>query len=90
MNMAVLTGERKWVRYRFKTKEVNDPRPLIFNPRYPWWLSGQSDVGCVIIMWLPQGEKLKHYYDDAYDIEESVYDKIEFTSRFSKPDYFLD
>ena len=74
--MTVITGERKWVRYRFKTEEIADPRPLIFNPKYPWWLSGQTDNFSTILMWLPQGEKLKNYYDDAHSIEESVHNKI--------------
>lgn len=88
--MATLTGERKWIRYSFKTRETEDPRPLIFDPRYPWWLSGQNDRFSKIIMWLPENENLYHYYDDATEIERTIHPNIEFNSRFSKPDYFKD
>jgi hypothetical protein len=90
VSSSVLTGKPKWIRYRFKTYETADPRPLSFNPRYPWWLSGTNDRTCTIVMWLPETERLTRYYDDAFDIESTVHESIEFTGRFSKPDYYID
>ena len=47
-----------WKRYRLKTYAVSDNRPLIFNPKYPWWCSGygEDDKGeySVIIAYLPK------------------------------------
>jgi hypothetical protein len=36
-----------WRRYRFRTKSVDDERPLIFNPAYPWWCSGYGLGGTI-------------------------------------------
>lgn len=79
-----------WTRYRFKTLSVTDYRPLVFDPRYPWWCSGENDESATIIAWLPVKEDLLKYWDDAFEIESSVHGKIEFTDRFDKPDYFIE
>lgn len=90
-------NEYKWVRYRFSTKSVDDYRPIIFNPKYPWWCSGYGlggtidDPECetaIIIAWLPKGEDLTKYWDDAFDITFDEFDEIKFTDRFPKPEYF--
>jgi len=79
-----------WKRYRFKTKSVDDYRPLVFNAKYPWWCSGEAGDGshAVIIAYLPKEENLLKYWDDAFDIDVEDREKIEFTSRFPKPDYY--
>jgi len=87
-------GERmKWKRYRFKTYAVKDCRPLIFNPKYPWWCSGEgeNEIGeyATIIAYLLIDEKLSKYWDDAFDIEFTLEKKIIFSDRFSKPNYFV-
>lgn len=79
----------KWLRYCFCTREVNDPRPLIFNPRYPWWISGSGSY-TRIVAYLPKGECLSQYWDDAFDVRGTEENKIEFTDRFPKPDYFIE
>lgn len=77
----------KWIRYRFTTK-AEDYRPLIFNPKYPWWCSGFNDESSTIVAYLPQEEHLHEFWDDADDITQEDCDKIEFSSRFPRPDYF--
>ena len=78
-------------RHRFKTRSVEDYRPLIFNPKYPWWCSGfaSNESYVTIIAYLPKGEDLKKYWDDAFDINTIQHDKIEFSGRFPKPEYFV-
>lgn len=76
-----------WIKYRFKTKSINDWRPLIFNPEYPFWCSGYGDDYAIIIMYLPKDEDIYKYYDDAYDIDIEE-KEIEFSDRFPKPDYY--
>jgi hypothetical protein len=82
----------KWVRYRFYTKSVDDYRPLVFNPKYPWWCSGYAgdESYAVIIAYLPKRESLKKYWNDAYEIDKTEEDKISFSDRFPKPDYFIE
>lgn len=88
--VKLIRPEKLWKRFRFKTKSVNDYRPLIFNPNYPWWCSGMAgdESYAVIIAYLPVSEDLKKYWDDAFDIEFTEEEKIVFSDRFSKPEYF--
>ncbi len=81
----------KWRRYRFYTKSVEDYRPLVFNPKFPWWCSAEAgdDSSATIVAWLPVTEDLLKYWDDAFDVEFTEHHEIEFTSRFAKPDYFV-
>ena len=57
------------VRYRFKTKSVDDYRPLIDmkNIQMPWWCSGEADDGsyAIIICYLPENEELEKYNIEA-------------------------
>ncbi|MBG9693224.1 hypothetical protein ABD91_21025 [Lysinibacillus sphaericus] len=78
-----------WKRYRFKTKSTKDYRPLIFNPKYPWWCSGEGDGYVVIVAYLPEKDDLFKYWDDAYEVEYAEEKEITFTERFSKPDYYI-
>jgi hypothetical protein len=77
-----------WNRYRFYTKSTDDYRPLVFNPKYPWWCSGEG-FGCMtIVAYLPKDENLSKYWDDAYDIDVEERETITFTDRFPRPSYF--
>lgn len=82
--------DKKWRRYRFYTRSVEDYRPLIFNKKFPWWCSGEAMDGstATIIAWLPEDEDLSKYWDDAEDVTVTEHEKIEFTSRFPKPEHF--
>jgi hypothetical protein len=83
-----------WKRYRLKTYSVDDNRPLIFNPKYPWWCSGSGEDSNgeydVIISYLPPDEDLLKYWDDAFDIDVEDREEITFTDRFPKPDYYVE
>lgn len=84
----------KWIRYRLKTKSVADWRPLVYDPRYPSWCSGyggdeeDGPAFAVIIIYLPVGEDLMKYYDDAFDVEADECNEITFTDRFPRPKSF--
>ena len=78
----------KWRRYRFYTKAVDDYRPLIFNPAYPWWCSGYADESAVIVAYLPADELLSRYWDDASQVEYTEEEAITFSERFPKPEYY--
>lgn len=92
-------AQNKWRRYRFQTFAVDDYRPLVWDPRYPWWCSGHALTGTVddpqigtsiIIAWLPIGEDLLKYWDDAFDIEYTDHAAIEFSDRFPKDASFIE
>lgn len=82
----------QWIRYRLKTRSVSDYRPLVYNPAYPWWCSGGSGDGsyAVIVAWLPNGDPLVNYWDDAFDVEQTQHHEIVFTSRFPRPAMFVE
>ena len=84
-----MAEERKLIKYRFKTKAVDDYRPLIdMKPiNMPWWCSGYAgdESFAVIVCYLPEDIPLVKYWDDAYDISSEYVDEIKYTSRFPKP-----
>lgn len=81
--------EEKLIKYRFKTKAIDDYRPLVDMKeiQMPWWCTGEGEDCAVIICYLPEGENLKKYWDDAYDIEREKRNCIVYTDRFPKPDW---
>jgi hypothetical protein len=80
----------KWNRWRFYTK-ADDFRPLVFNPSYPWWCSGQGmDGSHTIVAFLPLGEELEKYWDDAFDVSVKECDEVTFTDRFTRPKYYVE
>ena len=81
--------EQKLIKYRFKTKAIDDYRPLVDMKeiQMPWWCTGEGEDYAVIICYLPERENLKKYWDDAYDIEREKRNCIVYTDRFPKPDW---
>lgn len=79
----------KYIKYRFKTKSIEDYRPLkdMENIQCPWWCSGEGTDYAIIICYLPKEIDLKKYWDDAYDIDKEEADKIIYTDRFKKPSW---
>ena len=83
----------EYIRYRFKTKSVDDPRPLkdLKTIGMPYWISGytcDSDFNAsaaIIVCYLPKDVDLKEYWDDAFEIETQERSEITYTGRFPKP-----
>jgi len=75
------------MRYRFKTKSVDDYRPLIdmADIQMPWWCTTYGVEYVTIVCYLPKEEDLLKYWDDAYDIDSEEVTEITYTDRFSKP-----
>ena len=77
--------------YSFKTKAVNDYRPLVDMKAIgmPWWCTGIAGDGsyATIVCYLPRSEYLEKYWDDAYDIDYYKKTEIEYSDRFPKPDW---
>ena len=82
---------KKLVRYTFKTKSVDDFRPLIDMEeiQMPYWCTGfaEDNSYAIIVCFLPKEEDLYKYWDDAYDIESEERTDITYTDRFPKPDW---
>ena len=90
-----------YIRYRFKTYSVDDPRPLIDMRKInmPWWCTGigytdgvetaWNDTYAIIVCYLPKDhdKSIYFYWDDAFDIEKEETEEIKYTDRFPKPDW---
>lgn len=80
-----------WHRYRFATA-ADDPRPLIFEPSYPYWITGygisnDDQEYTTIVAYLPETHLLTTYWPEAEDAEYTVKQEITYTSRFPKPEW---
>lgn len=78
----------KWRRYHFRTKSIDDPRPVLFNAHYPWWCTGTGEDLAAIVAYLPEGDDLCEYWPDAFDLDSIIVDELTFDERFPKPDWF--
>lgn len=77
--------------YRFKTR-ADDIRPLkdMKDIGCPWWWTGSTFDGEVIVCYLPTDVCIFDYWDDAYDIDCEERDEIVYTDRFCKPEWLED
>ena len=85
-------SDMKWIRYRFLTRSVEDPRPLIHDKRYPWWWTGTAgdESSASIVVYLPVGEPLDRYWDDAFEIDQVECAGPTYSDRFPKPEWLVE
>lgn len=91
-------GDKKLFRVRFKIKFVDcdeDYRPVIWPIKYPYWVSGEhnnefddNDEYFILVAYVENSEELYKQWPEAYDLDIEEVDKIEFTDRFPKPDWY--
>lgn len=90
---SILRRKDAWTnhlkKYRFKTKSINDYRPLrdMKDIQMPWWCTGTNKEFAIIVCYLPVSADLTTYWDDAYEIEISDAVGIEYSERFPKPEW---
>lgn len=75
------------LRARFHS-DVNDPRPVVWPIKYPYWISGSGEDHSTLIAYVDSEAQLLEYWPDATNIDIDERECITFTSRFSKPDWF--
>ena len=75
----------RWTRYRFHSSSIDDPRPILWPPKGPYWVSGEGDNYAILIAYLPTGTDLLTYWPEATEIEGQERDSITFTERFPRP-----
>ncbi|KIC42204.1 hypothetical protein RA27_02070 [Ruegeria sp. ANG-R] len=76
-------------RYRFLIPG-DDGRPMQFPPIAPFWITGCNDTHTVVVAYAPNLQTLtsESHWPDAEEIEDWGEQKITFTSRFPKPDWW--
>ena len=78
----------RWIRYRFHSSSIDDPRPILWPPKGPYWVSGEGDDHAVLIAYLPEGIDLAAHWPEATEITEQERDEIFFTDRFPCPHWW--
>jgi hypothetical protein len=78
---------KEYWRVRFFT-DCDDPRPVVYPPSGPYWISGQGDDYTILIAWLPKKSDLKKFWPEARVDEWYGKGPIEFTDRFPRPEYW--
>lgn len=75
------------IRARFFTKSKDDPRPVSWPVKHPFWITGETDEHAVIIAYADDEDEIKRLWPEAEDIESvEAFDYI-FTGQFPKPDW---
>lgn len=77
----------KIYRARFHANE-NDFRSINWPVKYPYWCSGYGDDYSVVVAYVESEEEIITNWPEANNIDVEEVDKIIFTSRFKKPDWF--
>ncbi len=79
--------QTSWERHRFKANYA-DPRPIVFPPPGPYWISGYGDGYSIVIAYLPKGTLVTDFWPEAKNIDSTEEDSISFTSRFPQPTWW--
>lgn len=84
---------KSWDRIRFMAN-VDDPRPIIWPPLGPYWISGSGFDFSVVVAYVPHefsDEGLKKYWPEAKEIDRMQTDiPIHYSDRFAKPDWWIE
>jgi len=77
-------------RIRFKVKEVEDPRPIKWPLKHPYWVTGSSDSYATLVAYANSEAEIHTNWPDAFDLEPETVSEYNFTDRFPRPDWFKD
>lgn len=75
------------IRARFLVPD-EDYRPVVWPISHPYWCTGFSDAGNIIVAYADDEAQLLQWWPDAQNIDAEECSGYTFTSRFQKPDWF--
>lgn len=75
------------VRSRFYV-DIEDYRPVKWPIRYPYWCSGFSDEGWIIIAYTDNEDEIYELWPEASNIDIEEVAEIKFSKRFPKPSWY--
>lgn len=77
------------IRARFKA-DPGDYRPVKWPAPGPFWCSGSAGDGSysIVIAYAKDEDQIREYWPEARDIDAEEKDKIIFTDRFARPDWW--
>lgn len=79
------------IRARFfvdKEKCGDDYRPVKWPIQYPYWCTGENESSFVLVAYVDNIDELMDLWPEASNIESEKVDKIFFSDRFQKPDWY--
>lgn len=68
----------------------NDYRPMVWPIKYPYWCTGENDTDFILVAYVDSTEDLMKQWPEAHDIEEEEVEKVEFTGRLQKPEWYVE
>jgi 3-hydroxy-3-methylglutaryl CoA synthase len=78
---------RKLLRVRFKAN-FDDYRPINWPVKYPYWCSGYGEDFSIVITYADSVDYVMENWPEASDLQIDDVDKITFSDRFPKPDWY--
>lgn len=87
-----MSDKEKWLRVRF-VSDADDFRPIYKgnNPDGPWWCSGYNSKGsAIIVAYVKNANSVFKQWPEATEVESSLCDKVEFSDRFPKPEWWTE
>ena len=71
-----------------KKKCSGDYRPLRWPIQYPYWCTGENDIFFILVAYVNDIDELMRLWPEASNIESEEVDKVFFSDRFPKPDWY--
>lgn len=72
------------IRARFKASP-DDPRPVVWPIKHPYWVSGGSDEHSIIVAYADDEAEILRLWPEAADIDAEDATEYIFTDRFPRP-----
>lgn len=74
------------IRSRFKVNP-NDPRPVNWPIKHPYWVTGYSETHATIVAYADDEIEILSNWPDAEYLDSEKVETYVFTSRFPKPEW---
>lgn len=87
LDLEIKQKRKPYLRIRFRAS-LDDPRPLNWPIKYPYWISGEDGSHAILVAYADSKEYIKENWPEASILEVKEFDQLEFTDRFPKPDWF--
>tara|TARA_R100001129_G_scaffold151506_1_gene113776 strand:+ start:296 stop:544 length:249 start_codon:yes stop_codon:yes gene_type:complete len=77
------------LRVRFRANQ-EDYRPVKWPIKYPYWCTGEDETHSILVAYVESLDELYTLWPEAEDLDVEERDKLTFTDRFTKPDWYLE
>lgn len=75
------------LRVRFHAN-LDDPRPISWPVKHPFWVSGEGDDYAVVVSYADDLEYITTNWPEASELDAQEVKGYTFTDRFPKPEWF--